>query len=98
MQRLEILDLQEMGSREGPHTGRGGGGGGVPFSYLTQSLILFYFFASGSGVGWRGVESVGAGVPLVDLVLEDVEVVRGCYSDDVFMGVPRRVEDFLAEV
>lgn len=44
------------------------------------------------------MESVGAGVPLVDLVLEDVEVVRGCYSDDVFMGVPRRVEDFLAEV
>lgn len=44
------------------------------------------------------MESEGEGVPLVDLVLEDVEVVGGCYSDDVFMWVPRRVEDFLAEV
>lgn len=35
---------------------------------------------------------------LVDLVLEDVEVVCGCYGDDVFMRVPRRVKDFLAEV
>lgn len=35
---------------------------------------------------------------LVDLVLEDVEVVCGCYRDDVFMRVPRRVKDFLAEV
>lgn len=46
----------------------------------------------------EGPEPVGAGVPLVDLVLEDVKVVGGCYGDDVFMGVPRRVEDFLAEV
>lgn len=47
---------------------------------------------------WGWAESVGEGFPLVDLVLEDVEVVRGCYGDDVFMGVPRRVEDLLAEV
>ena len=36
--------------------------------------------------------------PLVDLVLEDVQVVGGRYSDDVLMGVPRSVEDLLAEV
>lgn len=71
-------------------------GGPRPFFFSDSIIIYFLFFCI--GVGGEGVESVGAGVPLVDLVLEDVEVVRGCYSDDVFMGVPRRVEDFLAEV
>ncbi len=36
--------------------------------------------------------------PLVDLVLEDVEIVGGRYSDDVLMWVPRSVKDLLAEV
>ena len=35
---------------------------------------------------------------LVDFVLEDVEVVCGCYGDDVLMRVPRGVKDLLAEV
>lgn len=64
------------------------------FSSLTQYFVFLYF-----ALGLRGwVESGREGVPLVDLVLEDVEVVCGCYGDDVFMWVPRRVEDFLAEV
>lgn len=35
---------------------------------------------------------------LVDLVLENVEVVSGCYSDDVLVWMPRSVKDLLAEV
>lgn len=35
---------------------------------------------------------------LVDLVLEDVQIVCGCDSDNVLLGVPRRVKDLLAEV
>lgn len=38
------------------------------------------------------------GRSLVDLVLEDVKVVCGCHSDNVLLGVPRRVKDLLAEV
>lgn len=45
-----------------------------------------------------GQGSAGADGPLVDLVLKDVEVVGGCYSDDVLMWVPRGVKDLLAEV
>lgn len=45
-----------------------------------------------------GQRSPGADCPLVDLVLEDVEVVGGCYGDDVLVWVPRSVEDLLAEV
>lgn len=40
----------------------------------------------------------GADRPLVDLVLKDVEVVGGRYSDDVLMRVPRSVKDLFAEV
>lgn len=42
--------------------------------------------------------SAGAGCPLVDLVLKDVEVVGGCYSDDILLRVPCGVKDLLAEV
>lgn len=53
----------------------------------------------GWGVGvWGGQGSAGADCPLVDLVLKDVEVVGGRYSDDVLMWVPRSVKDLLAEV
>lgn len=38
------------------------------------------------------------GQSLVDLVLEDVQVVCGCDGDNVLLGVPRGVEDLLAEV
>jgi len=46
----------------------------------------------------RGHGSAGGGCLLVHLVLEDVEVVGGRYSDDVLMWVPRRVKDLLAKV
>lgn len=36
--------------------------------------------------------------PLVDLVLEDVQIVCGCDSDNVLLGVPCSVKDLLAEV
>lgn len=47
---------------------------------------------------WGGQGSAGPDCPLVDLVLEDVEVVGGRYSDDVLMWVPRGVKYLLAEV
>lgn len=37
-------------------------------------------------------------VLLVHLVLEYVQVVRGCHSDDVLGGVPSRVQDLFAKV
>lgn len=49
-------------------------------------------------MGGGGQGSAGAVCPLVDFVLEDVEVVGGRYSDDVLMWVPRSVKDLLAEV
>lgn len=68
---------------------------------------------SGGGSGWVGgggsktaASPVLLGVrgqqgharPLVDLVLEDVEVVGGGNGDDVLLRVPRGVKDLLAEV
>lgn len=48
VQRFEILDLQEMGNREGAHTG-----GGRPL-FLSDSIInYFLFFCIGVG-GWEG--------------------------------------------
>lgn len=91
LQRFEILHLQEMGTGEGPLTAAA-----PSLFFLSDSIFSFLFYFALGLWGW--VESVREGVPLVDLVLEDVEVVRGCYGDDVFMWVPRRVEDFLAEV
>ena len=34
----------------------------------------------------------------VDAILEDVQVVGGCYGDDVLRWVPSHVQDFLGEV
>ena len=34
----------------------------------------------------------------VDTILEDVQVVGGCYGDDVLRWVPSHVQDFLGEV
>lgn len=35
---------------------------------------------------------------LVDLILKYIKVIGGCNGDDVFVGMPGGVEDFLAEV
>lgn len=34
----------------------------------------------------------------VDAILEDVQVVGGCYGDDILRWMPSHVQDFLGEV